>query len=144
VGLLFLIGGLMIWPMKVEHKEIPEYSTSKTVIGCLTGGFLAGIVGIGGGTLLVPFMIRFLKIPTRPAITTGLALVMLAGFFSLIGRLEHASSVPWMLGIPLLLGILPGSLLGAYTSRRMSTAVLRKGFAAMILMLAVRTAISMV
>ncbi|MGO9014776.1 MAG: sulfite exporter TauE/SafE family protein [Dissulfurispiraceae bacterium] len=144
VSLLFLIGTLMIWPLKVEHEDIPEYSITKTVIGCLTGGFLAGIVGIGGGTILVPFMIRFLKIPTRPAITTGLALVMLAGFFSLIGRLEHASSVPWMLGIPLLLGILPGSLLGAYTSHRMPTTILRKGFAVMILMLAVRTAISVV
>src|SRR5208282_2251100 len=144
VGLLFLIGGLMIWPMKVEHEEIPEYSMSKTVVGCLAGGFLAGIVGIGGGTILVPFMIRFLKIPTRPAITTGLALVMLAGFFGLIGRMEHASSVPWILGIPLLLGILPGSLLGTYTNRRMPVAVLRKSFAMLILMLALQQVISIV
>jgi len=144
VALLFLIGILMIWPLKVEHEDIPEYSIRKTVTGCLIGGFLAGMVGIGGGTILVPFMIRFLKIPTRPAITTGLALVMLAGFFGLIGRLDHASSVHWILGIPLLLGILPGSLLGAYTSRRLSTSVLRKSFAVMILMLAVRTAISFV
>lgn len=48
VALLFLIGILMIWPLKVEHKEMPEYPISKTVAGCLIGGFLAGIVGIGG------------------------------------------------------------------------------------------------
>jgi len=144
ITLLFLIGIAMIWPMKVEHKEMPEYSIPKTVMGCLTGGFLAGIVGIGGGTLLVPFMIRVLKIPTRLAITTGLALVMLAGFFGLIGRLEHASSVPWMLGIPLLLGILPGSLMGTFTNRRMPVAVLRKSFAVLILALAVQQVISVV
>jgi uncharacterized membrane protein YfcA len=144
VGLLFLIATLMLWPVKGEHKEIPEYSITKTIIGCLTGGFLAGMVGIGGGTILVPFMIVFLKIPTRPAITTGLALVMLAGFFGLMGRLSNASAVPWTLGIPLVLGILPGSLLGTYTSHRMPTAVLRKSFAMVILALAVQQVISIV
>jgi len=105
---------------------------------------LAGMVGIGGGTILVPFMIVFLRIPTRPAISTGLALVMLAGLFGLIGRLGHSSSVPWTLGIPLVLGILPGSLLGTYTNKRMPTAVLRKGFAVMILALAVQQVASLV
>jgi uncharacterized membrane protein YfcA len=144
VALLFLISFLMLWPLKVEYTEIPEYSITTTAIGCLTGGFLAGLVGIGGGTILVPFMIVFLKIPTRPAIATGLALVMLAGLFGLIGRLGHASSVPWILGIPLIIGILPGSLLGTYTNRRMPTAVLRKSFALMILALAVQQVMSIV
>ena len=96
VVLLFFISFSMLWPIKNENKEMPEYSVKKTVIGCVTGGFLAGIVGIGGGTMLVPFMIVFLRIPTRPAITTGLALVMLAGFFGLIGRLSQCSAVPWI------------------------------------------------
>ena len=122
---------------------MPEYSLTKAVLGCVTGGFLAGMVGIGGGTILVPFMIVFLRIPTRKAITTGLALVMLAGLFGLIGRLCNASSVPWTLGIPLVLGILPGSLLGTYTNKRMPTAVLRKSFAVMILMLAVQQVVSL-
>ncbi|MDA8100942.1 MAG: sulfite exporter TauE/SafE family protein [Nitrospiraceae bacterium] len=143
IGLLFLIGGLMIWPIKNENTEIPDYSLTKTIIGCVTGGFLAGMVGIGGGTILVPFMIVFLRIPTRPAISTGLALVMLAGFFGLLGRLGHASSVPWSLGIPLVLGILPGSLLGTYTNKRMPTAVLRKSFAVVILGLAVQQVTSL-
>ncbi len=138
VTLLFLISFLMLWPLKVEYTEMPEYSITKTAIGCLTGGFLAGTVGIGGGTILVPFMIVFLKIPTKAAIATGLALVMLAGLFGLVGRMGHASSVPWILGIPLLIGILPGSLLGTYTNRRVPAAVLRKGFALLILALAIQ------
>jgi uncharacterized membrane protein YfcA len=144
VALLFLIGGLMIWPIKNENTEMPDYSLMKAVFGCVTGGFLAGMVGIGGGTILVPFMIVFLGIPTRPAISTGLALVMLAGLFGLIGRLGHASSVPWTLGIPLVLGILPGSLLGTYTNKRMPTAVLRKSFAVLILVLAIQQVVNLV
>jgi uncharacterized membrane protein YfcA len=144
IVLLFLISFSMLWPIKNENAEMPEYSVKKTVIGCVIAGFLAGMVGIGGGTLLVPYMIVFLRIPTRPAITTGLALVMLAGFFGLIGRLEHASSVPWSLGVPLVLGIVPGSLLGTYTNKRTPTAVLRKGFAMLILMLAIQQVVGLV
>lgn len=135
--LLFLVGGLMLWPIKNENTEMPEYSLLQAVLGCIAGGFLAGLCGIGGGTILVPFMIVFLKIPTRSAISTGLALVMLAGFFGLSGRLEHASSIHWILGIPLVLGILPGSLFGTFVNKRMPTAILRKSFGVLILALAV-------
>jgi uncharacterized membrane protein YfcA len=138
VLLLFLVGGLMLWPIKNENTEMPDYSLTQAILGCMTGGFLAGMVGIGGGTILVPFMIVFLRIPTRSAISTGLALVMLAGFFGLSGRLEHASSVHWILGIPLVLVILPGSLFGTYVNKRMPTAVLRKSFGVLILALAVQ------
>ncbi|MGC8491713.1 MAG: sulfite exporter TauE/SafE family protein [Syntrophobacteraceae bacterium] len=135
--LLFLVGSLMLWPIKNENTEMPQYSLTQAVLGCLAGGFLAGMCGIGGGTILVPFMIVFLRIPTRAAISTGLALVMLAGFFGLSGRLEHASSIHWILGIPLVLGILPGSLFGTFVNRRMPTAILRKSFGVLILALAV-------
>lgn len=138
VLLLFLVGSLMLWPIKNENTEMPDYSLTQTILGCMTGGFLAGMCGIGGGTILVPFMIVFLRIPTRSAISTGLALVMLAGLFGLGGRLGHASSVHWILGIPLVLGILPGSLFGTYINRRMPTAVLRKSFGMLILALAVQ------
>ncbi|MDR3569526.1 MAG: sulfite exporter TauE/SafE family protein [Syntrophobacteraceae bacterium] len=140
--LLFLVGGLMLWPIKNENTEIPRYSLTKAILGCMTGGFLAGMCGIGGGTILVPFMIVFLRIPTKSAISTGLALVMLAGLFGLGGRLGHASSVHWILGIPLVLGILPGSLFGTYINKRMPTAILRKSFGVMILILAVEQLMS--
>lgn len=142
IFLLFLVGGLMLWPIKNENTEMPQYSLTQAILGCMTGGFLAGMCGIGGGTILVPFMIVFLRIPTRSAISTGLALVMLAGFFGLSGRLEHASSVHWILGIPLVLGILPGSLFGTYINKMMPTAILRKSFGVMILILAVEQLMS--
>ncbi len=140
--LLFLVGGLMLWPIKNENTEMPRYSLTQAILGCLAGGFLAGMCGIGGGTILVPFMIVFLRIPTRSAISTGLALVMMAGFFGLSGRLGHASSVHWILGIPLVLGILPGSLFGTYINKRMPTAILRKSFGVLILALAVEQLMS--
>ena len=136
IALLFIIAGMMLWPVKGGHDEIPDYPLTTAIIGCVTAGFLAGMVGIGGGTILVPFMIAVLKIPTRPAITTGLALVLLAGFFGLLGRLSNFSAVPWTLGIPLVAGILPGSLLGTYANRVTPTPILRKSFAVLMLVLA--------
>ncbi len=144
IALLFLIAGLMLWPIKSEDHEMPKLPIAKTIIGCVTGGFLAGVAGIGGGTILVPFMIVFLGVPTRPAITTGLALVMLAGFFGLMGRLSNAHAIPWTLGIPLVLGILPGSLLGTYANKRTPTPILRKSFAMLMLVLAVQQVVKLI
>ena len=144
IALLFLIATLMLWPIKSEREEMPDYSLIKTSIGCVTGGFLAGMVGIGGGTILVPFMIVFLGIPTRKAFTTGLALVMLAGFFGLVGRLSQAHLIPWLSGIPLLAGIYPGSGLGTLVNRRSPAGILRKVFAVIILVLAVQQVIKII
>ena len=144
IALLFLIATLMLWPIKSEKAEIPDYPLGIAIVGCVIGGFLAGMVGIGGGTILVPFMIVFLKIPTRPAITTGLALVMLAGFFGLIGRLANVHAIPWSFGIPLVAGIMPGSWLGTHANRRTPTTILRKAFAMIILVLAVQQVIKLV
>ena len=144
LALLFLIATLMLWPIKSELAEMPDFPLPTTIIGCVIGGFLAGMVGIGGGTILVPFMIVFLKIPTRKAITTGLALVALAGFFGLIGRLTYFHIIPWMLGIPLVVGIFPGSWLGTQVNRHAPTPILRKVFAVIILILAVQQVVKII
>ncbi|MGQ9499910.1 MAG: hypothetical protein ACUVQ6_06120 [Dissulfurimicrobium sp.] len=111
VALLFPMAGLMLWPVKSEHDEMPEYLLPTAIIGCVIASFLVGMVGIGGGTI--------------------------AGFFGLVGWLSDISAVPWALRIPLVAGILPGSLLGIYANRMMLISI-AKGFAVPMLVLAVQ------
>ncbi len=57
-------------------------------------GFLAGLLGIGGGVFVVPLLIYFIGIPTRTAAASSVFIVC---FSSLTGFITHASisSIDW-------------------------------------------------
>jgi uncharacterized membrane protein YfcA len=63
------------------------------VIG-LVIGFLAGLLGIGGGVFVVPLLIYFLKVPTKTAAASSIFIVC---FSSVSGFITHASlaAVNW-------------------------------------------------
>ena len=67
--------------------EVPEVYNWKLGVLCSVGvGFLASILGIGGGIVHVPFMVYVLNFPVHVAIATStciLAVSSLAGLVSL-------------------------------------------------------------
>ena len=75
-----------------------QTSTGKKVVGSavigLAVGFMAGLVGIGGGVFIVPLLIYVLKVPTKTAAASNTFIVC---FSSLTGFATHASvsSIDW-------------------------------------------------
>ena len=65
-----------------------------TLIIGLVAGFSVGLVGIGGGTLVMPFLVLYLKLPVLVAIGTDL---VFAAFIKWIGATKHARqrTVDW-------------------------------------------------
>jgi uncharacterized membrane protein YfcA len=104
------------------------------VLGCFTG-FLAGLLGIGGGMLLVPFMTLLLTLKgvsaehvVKVAIATSLATICFTSVASV--RAHHArGAVRWDVVRLLAPGIILGSLLGAQLAKTMSSHVLALFFA---------------
>ena len=87
-------------------------------LGSITG-FLAGLLGIGGGMIMVPFMAILLERLGFPpdtvikvAIATSLATIVFTSASSV--RAQHAKgAVRWDLVRALAPGIMVGSLIGA-------------------------------
>ena len=81
-----------------------------TLIIGLVAGFSVGLVGIGGGTLVMPFLVLYLKLPVLVAIGTDL---VFAAFIKWIGAAKHArqKTVDWQTTRSLLEGSLPAGLL---------------------------------
>ena len=98
-------------------------------------GFLAGLLGIGGGAMLVPFMTLVLSSKSMPtqhivkmAVATSLATVCFTSISSLRAHHQHGA-VRWDVVRLLAPGIIVGSLLGAQIAKALPSAVLATLFA---------------
>jgi uncharacterized membrane protein YfcA len=82
-------------------------------------GFMASLLGIGGGIVHVPAMIYLLRFPIHIATATSLFILV---FTSLTASLTHAAvgtyAHHWQLLLWLAVGVIPGAQFGAWLSRR--------------------------
>ena len=80
-------------------------------LGALSG-FVAGVLGIGGGVVLVPLMTGPLRIPPKTAVASSLVAVAI---FSIPALVTHAvlGHIVWIYALPLMIGVVPGARLGS-------------------------------
>jgi len=112
-----------------------------SLLGCIAG-FLAGLLGIGGGLVIVPALIYMLPslgfdndhIMTV-AIATSLASIV---FTSASASFAHQknSNIPWPIAKQLMVMIAFGALLGAYSADSLSNELLTNIFAIAVAILA--------
>jgi len=99
-------------------------------------GALSGLLGIGSGALKVLAMDQVMRLPFKVSTTTsnfmiGVTAAAGAGVYLSRGYIDPG------LAMPVMLGVLLGSLLGARVLMRAHTTLLRKIFAAVILLIAI-------
>lgn len=102
----------------------------------VAGGLLSGLMGVGGGIILVPLMLAFLKFNQYQAQGTSLAIIMLS-FFSMLVYYKKGHVD---LGIAALIGLgfIVGGFLGANFAVSLPESLLRKGFAILMIIVAIR------
>jgi len=107
-------------------------------IGIGTGvGAFSGAFGVGGGILLVPFLVLVRKVPQKRAQATSLVLV---GMAAAAGAVRYAvnGDVAWLPALVILLGGLAGAWLGAHIVQRSPNAVLQVAFGVVLMVAGVR------
>ncbi len=99
-------------------------------------GFLAGMVGISGGGLIVPLLIILGGLPLRIAFATNSIMVL---FSSALGFLGHGlrSHIDWRFTVTLAVFVAAGALLGASLSSRVRVENLKKIFVWILIIAAV-------
>ena len=90
-------------------------------------GFVAGMVGISGGGLIVPLLVILGGVPLRIAFATNSVMVL---FSSTLGFLGHGlkTGVDWNFALPAALSVALGAILGAHFSTRVDIRKLKKAF----------------
>ena len=104
-----------------------------TLVG-LSTGFLAGLVGLGGAELRMPFLLYTISLPLRLMIAVNLIVSLIVSGSSFLARLQ-SGLLPVGYFIPslgMIIGSLGGGFLGSIISHKVSTRKL-KLFLAMIL-----------
>ncbi len=113
-GFIFLASLLML---KSGENESNSTSTPKmnyflVVPVVLLTGFVSGMVGISGGSFLVPLMILALRVPVHVAIGTSTTLVLIIASSGFLGHLT-SGHFDYRLALPLAIAGLVGGILGA-------------------------------
>jgi len=89
--IIFLAAVRMIFSKKVESggKNIstPYRVIGGGVIGMIVG-FVAGLLGIGGGVFIVPLLIYVLRVPTKTAAATSIFIVVFSSFSGFLGHVS--------------------------------------------------------
>jgi uncharacterized membrane protein YfcA len=75
-------------------------------------GFVAGLLGVGGGVVMLPVFTRLLRIPVKEAIASSLVAVAI---FSVPALVTHAvlGNINWAYALLLTIGVVPGAQIGA-------------------------------
>lgn len=126
-----------------EHPDVGRlrFSRPRAVTSASGVGLLGGLVGQGGSFVLIPLMTAFVRVPTRIAIGSNLAIVFLSTLAAFAGK-ALTGQIEWMLAAPLALAVVPATHLGGRVSRRVPVATLRRVLAVLIAAAAVRIWIS--
>ena len=100
----------------------------------LVVGFVAGLLGVGGGLIIVPILIALFQayaiaagMEPQLALGTSLASIFFTSLSSMRAHHRHGA-VEWALVRSITPGIIAGTLLGAVLATQMSGAILKLGF----------------
>ncbi len=110
---------------KGNDDECPfHFNPWRFMLTGATVGLASGILGAGGGFVLIPAMIRLLKLPVRMAVGSSLGIIFIGALAGSVGKIVTLQ-VEWIYVPALLLGAIPASLLGSRLSHRLPAAQLR-------------------
>ncbi len=111
------------------------------LLGC-TAGFLAGLLGIGGGLVIVPALVYLLpslgiqaELVMPISLATSLACIMFTTISAAWAHHKNAN-IPWAIARKLMATIALGALIGAYIADALSSATLTIIFAFAVILLA--------
>lgn len=130
--LMLVVALNMLLGKKDELTPGPECHPMRCLFAGLGVGVLTGFIGVGGGFLLVPALVKFAKLPLREATGTSLAVI---AFNSAAGFIGHFGEAParWPLAAIFATLAAGGVLAGAALAKRLPVARLRLGFAIMVI-----------
>jgi uncharacterized membrane protein YfcA len=132
--------GLLLLPVRetaVAGYDKPPFNRLQAVGLGAMAGTLAGLLGAGGGFLIVPLMIGTMRMPTRLAIGTSPAVILISSSAGLMGKVA-SGQMRVDLALALVASAGPCAYLGTLIGRRLPARTLRILLGVVLVAIAVR------
>jgi len=123
-----------------DHKHVVEKDRHEKILPLallgLIVGVITGLLGAGGGFLIIPTMVLYLKLPMKTAVGTSLLIIAINSLFGFLFSLKQFE-YEWKLLIGFTIIAIAGILIGNKFSEKISGFALKKGFGWLVLIMAV-------
>jgi uncharacterized membrane protein YfcA len=131
-------------PLKMKFRASGLYiSVIPPVLIGAAVGFLAAIMGVGGGFIMVPAMIYLLGMPTKVVIGTSLFQIIFVTAFTTLMHAVTSQTVDMLLALLLILGGVVGAQIGARVGVRLKAEQLRILLSLLVLAVSIRIALDL-
>ncbi len=126
-------------PLKMHFHRSGIHTSALFPFGIgATVGFMAALLGVGGGFIMVPALIYIIGMPTIAALGTDLFQIVLTSANVTLQQAWVNKTVDLLLALTLLFGSTIGAQFGAIAGRRLKGEQIRILLAAIVLILAVK------
>jgi len=130
------------WHRKIRdsYGTILEYNANIRLSFPLSffGGFSSGLLGIGGGSLMVPIMHLTANFPIHVAVATSMFIMIFTSTSGVATHFLSGTNIHLDYVIFLALGVIFGAQVGAYLSKRTSVKNLKRIFGITLLLVSIR------
>lgn len=139
--LLILVPMLLLFQKRIEERVANRPPTMKGFAGMagigLVGGFLVGMTSVGSGSIIMMLLLLFYSFPPKVNVGTDIVhAVILTGVTSALHW--HFKNVDPRLVVTLLIGSIPGGLIGSHLATRVPMVWLRRILCALLLITGAR------
>ena len=132
---IMILAAYSMLQKKTEKTDVASASFIRLGIQTFSIGVLIGLVGAGGGFLIIPALVLFIKLPMKKAVATSLFIITLNSLIGFLGDVQNLT-VDW----PFLLSFtslsVVGIFIGIYLNQFVNESQLKKGFAYFVLVMA--------
>jgi uncharacterized protein len=134
-SLMIVVALRMLLAGKSTVQPAPECKPLRCLMAGGAVGVLTGFLGVGGGFLLMPALVKFARLPLRTATGTSLAIIACNSAAGFVSHLDE-TPVPWLLAAVFSLIAAAGVLVGGKVASKLPENILRKAFAIFVLIVA--------
>ena len=136
-GVLMSVCGAVMLVKRTEPEGFAcERSVWPAVVSGAAVGFLAGFLGVGGGFMIVPSLVLFLRMPIKTATGTSLLVITANSGVALFGH-RHGLNLGGLLLVELVPAALAATYLGVWLAQKLSPRHLREIFGVAVMLLGV-------